>query len=110
MSRFLESPFALRLYVVGFVLIVWAPAPFHHGDAPLGTFVAAFLLSLIPLAFLLRGDLVAWVFLLILQVGVLVINLLVGPRWPVPVEVLLLALLLAPSSRTFAWRRAAPEA
>ena len=45
MSRFRESPVGIRLYVAGFVLVVWVSVPFHYGDAPLGTFVVAFLLT-----------------------------------------------------------------
>lgn len=104
-SRFRESPLAIRLYVVGFLLLVWAPVPFNHGNAPAGRIVAAFLLTLIPLVFLLVGSRVAWIVLLVVEVAALIFNLLVGPRWLMPVEVVLIALLLVPSSRAFVWQR-----
>lgn len=104
-SRFRASPLAIRLYAVGFFLLVWAPVPFDHGSAPAGTFVAAFLLTLIPFVFLLRGSRIAWIVLLVIEVAALILNLLVGPRWPAVVEAILVALLLAPSSRAFVWRR-----
>jgi hypothetical protein len=104
-SRFRESPLAIRLYVVGFFLLVWAPVPFDHGNAPAGRIVAAFLLTLIPFVFLLMRSRVAWVVLLAIEVAALAFNLLTGPRWLVPIEVILIALLLAPSSRAFVWQR-----
>jgi hypothetical protein len=104
MSRIRQSPLTIRLYVAGFLLFVWAPVPFDHGDAPLRIFVGAFLLNLIPLAFLLRRSRVAWVLLLVAELGALVFNLLVDPHWPVPVELILISLLLAPSSRAFTWK------
>lgn len=110
MSRFRESPLAIRLYVVGFLLLVWAPVPFNHGDAPTGRIVAAFLLSLIPFVFLLMGSRVAWIVLLVIEVAALIFNLLVDPPWLVPIEVILIALLLAPSSRAFVWQRQSAQA
>jgi hypothetical protein len=104
-SRFRESPLAIRLYVVGVFLLVWAPVPFDHGNAPAGRIVAAFLLTLIPFVFLLMGSRVAWIVLLAIEVAALTFNLLTGPRWLVPIEVILIALLLAPSSRAFVWQR-----
>ena len=104
-SRFRESPLAIRLYVVGFLLLVWAPVPFNHGNAPAGRFVAALLLTLIPFVFLLIGSRVAWIVLLVIEVAALIFNLLAGPRWLVPIEVIFIALLLAPSSRAYVWRR-----
>lgn len=105
MSSFRESPFAIRLYVVGFLLLVWAPVPFNHGDAPVGIIVAALLLTLIPFVFLLIGSRVAWIVLLVIEVAALIFNLLAGPRWLAPIEAILIALLLAPSSRAFVWQR-----
>lgn len=105
MSRFRESPLAIRLYVVGFFLLVWAPVPFDHGNAPAGRIVAAFLLTLIPFVFLLMRSRVAWIVLLAIEVASLAFNLLTGPRWLVPIEVILIVLLLAPSSRAFVWQR-----
>lgn len=99
----------IRLYIAGFLLFVWAPVPFNHGDAPAGRFVAAFLLSLIPFVFVLRGSRVAWVVLLAVEAAALIFNLVAGPRWVVPVEAILIALLLAPSSRAFVWRRGAEQ-
>jgi hypothetical protein len=110
MSRIRESPLAIRLYVAGFLLVVWAPVPFDHGDAPTGTFAGAFLLNLIPLVFPLGRSRVAWAFLLVVEFGALVFNLLAGPRWLVPFEVVLVTLLLTPSSRAFAWQRVEQEA
>src|SRR5262249_38403865 len=80
-SRLRESPLALRLYVGGFLLFVWGTALFHHGNAPLRTFVSAFLLTLIPLFFLLRGSRVAWAALLVVELGAAALHLLRGPRW-----------------------------
>lgn len=108
-SRFRESPLAIRLYAIGFFLLVWAPVPFTHGNAPAGTFIAALLLTLIPFVLLLRGSRVAWIVLLLIEAAALIFNLLVGPRWPVVVEVILVALLLAPSSRAFVWRRSSAQ-
>lgn len=99
----------IRLYVAGFLLFVWAPIPFEHGNAPAGRFVAAFVLTLIPLVFVLRGSRIAWIVLLAVEVAALIFNLLAGPRWVVAVEAILIALLLAPSSRAFVWRRGAEQ-
>lgn len=105
MSRFRDSPLAIRLYVIGFVLLVWGPVPFHHGSAPVGIFIAAFLVSAIPLVYLLRGSRAAWTFLLVIEAAALIVNLLAGPRWLVPVEAVLIVLLLTPSSRAYSWPR-----
>lgn len=89
----------------GSLRLTIAPVPFNHGNAPTGRIVAGFLLTLIPFVFLLMGSRVAWIVLLVIEVAALIFNMLVDPRWLVPIEVILIALLLAPSSRAFVWQR-----
>src|SRR5262245_15246941 len=76
---FSDSPWTLRLYAIGFIVIVWGDVPFNHGGAQLTTFLSAFLLTLMGLFFVVRGSRVAWTIFLLLELGALSVNVALGP-------------------------------
>jgi len=102
MARVRESPWSLKLAAVGSLPVLFGPAAAY---APTRPFVGSLMVVGALFVLVLLGSRIAWVIAVILMaIGVFgtVTN---GVGWEVAARLLILVLLLLPSSRTFVWRR-----
>ncbi|HEY1356471.1 MAG TPA: hypothetical protein VGF09_09145 [Solirubrobacterales bacterium] len=96
-----ESPRSLKLAALGSPLALFAPAVSY---APTGPYVESLLVVVALFGFVLAGSRIAWVLAVVLMAAAALGTALNGVWWEVPVRLLLLILLLLPSSRGFVWQ------
>jgi lysylphosphatidylglycerol synthetase-like protein (DUF2156 family) len=106
MARVRESPRFLKLAAIGSLLVLFAPSVSY---APTGPYVESFLVVGALFGFVLAGSRIAWVLAVVLMGAGVFGTVLNGLWWEVAVRLLLLVLLLLPSSRAFVWQRRETE-
>ena len=94
-----NTVFAFAAFSAGIVLIALVR------DGPQGRWVGAALLFLVATFGLVQGIWAAWLFLVVIALGDIVLGLLKWPEWPaapiIAVNGFMLVLLLAPSTRRY---------
>jgi hypothetical protein len=98
-----ESPRALRVFAIGWLTPFLVTSLLYRGPAPLRIYVAAILIVLAAMIFLLRGSRLAWIFF-VLGNGAAVISVLSRDEWGWGIfHAALLLVLFAPETRRYIW-------
>jgi hypothetical protein len=102
MARARECPWSLKLAAAGALPVLFGPAAAY---APTRPFVGSLVVVGALFVLVLLGSRIAWVIAVILMAIGVYGTVTNGVGWEVAARLLILILLLLPSSRTFVWRR-----